>query len=283
MNDLNFELDMTTGEALASDLSDRLEAALPALDQLHESSHALRSLGVEVDLPSLRDAFYRVIGRFLKDLEDRLTREHCHGTTAVADLQSDFGLSKPKLFDIIGPEPDGQEAIGAILRKFPFDGLAKSARLQAVSLHERGLQKSADKLAQDLHLIDYGNWGRNDYIKVKSGRLTFKYSFGTSAVGLNYSWNDERDVAELATHFRVLECEMGDLGLADGFAQCARKLSGERYASGSQVLSCQAVSFVAFNHHMDVRFTQEGTDMLLAFLKLHSSRSITDITEGAHA
>jgi hypothetical protein len=283
MSDLNFDLAAVTAASLAKVLGGRLGAVLPALDAMNEAAETLNDLGVEASAPEQRDAFPRVIGRFLKDLEDWITRECREGTLARADLQTDFFVSKRDLYGQIGHELAGEEAVDRILKRFPFEGLAKKIHDEASQLQDKGLQESANLLARDLHLIEYRSIYGNTNIKFKSGRLTSKFTFAHTYFGDSYSWSDESNMRKLTRHIEVLETEMGCIGLTESFEECSKRLGGQRFASRDKVVVSPAVEFVNFNGHMDIRFSSEATDMLMAFLKLHSSAEIVGTSEVASA
>jgi len=279
MSNLNFELKLITGERFAQDLRNLFDQALPAYQQAREASSVLGGLGVSISTPDFPKMASEVIQGFLKNVESELTKQYSEGTHARIDLQDDFMWTSRRIREVTDDATDYALAVELILQKFPFEECAKHARLQASSLEDVGLQKAADSLAQALHLIQY-NWGhQNPLIRSAGSRFICKYTFDSFFIGYNYAWQDESGINAIASDFRVMEQEMGDLGITAALQACAKQLRGERHPSRTKVVAGGPVECIAFKNHMDLRFSQEATDMLLAFLKLHSSRTIVDVCE----
>lgn len=281
----NTELDLSklNGEALKADLKWRLTDAFQALQNAVEANRQLTQLGVGISTPDITTVGSLVISGFLKEWESKLTREYSEGTHAQVNLRSDFQMTTRQVRDLLykGGIDDNDHGlcVEALLQAFPFDDCAKHARLQAVTLEDRGLQQSADKLATSLQLVRYEYSNFRPAVRVKGNRLVSPYNFGTFYFGDHYASEDPRAMLDFASEFRVMEQEMGDAGIAAAFESCKKALEGARLASRTKINEGGPVEFVAFKNHLDMRFSPEATDMLLAFLKLHSSKSIIDVSE----
>ncbi|WP_372997700.1 hypothetical protein [Marinobacter sp.] len=281
----NTELDLSklNGEALKVDLKWRLTDAYKALQSAVEVNRQLSQLGVGISTPDATIVGSLVISAFLKEWESKLTREYSGGTHARVDLRTDFQMSTREARDVLYKsqidENDFSSCADALLAAFPFEECAKHARLQAVTLEDRGLQKCADQLATSLHLVRYEYSNFRPAVRTQDTRLICPYNFGSFYFGDHYASEDPRAMQDLAQEFRVLEQEMGDVGITAAFAACAKALEGARLASRTKICEGGPVEFVAFKNHLDMRFSPEATDMLLAFLKLHSSKPVIDLSE----
>lgn len=281
----NNQLDLRTlnGEALSTDLKWRLTDAFQALQNASEANRMLSSLGAGLSMPDAATVGSLVIGAFLKEWESKLTREYSEGTHAQVDLRSDFQVTTRQARDALYrgqvDEGDHSQCVEALLKAFPAENCAKHARLQAVTLEDRGLQKCADELATTLHLVRYEYSNFRPAVRYKGNRLVSPYTFGGFYFGDHYASEDPRTMQVLAQEFRVLEQEMGDAGITAAFEACSTALQGSRLASRTKIYEGGPVEFVVFKNHLDMRFGPEATDMLLAFLKLHSSKPIIDVSE----
>ena len=281
----NTELDLSklNGEALKADLKWRLTDAYKALQSAVEANRQLSQLGVGISTPDATTVGSLVISAFLKEWESKLTRQYSEGTHARVDLRTDFQMNTREARDVLYKsqidESDFSSCADALLAAFPFEECAKHARLQAVTLEDRGLQECADKLATSLHLVHYQYSNFQPAVRTQGSRLICPYNFGSFYFGDHYASDDPRAMEDFSQQFRVLEQEMGDIGLAAAFQAGLKALEGPRLASRTKVNEGGSVEFVVFKNHLDMRFSPEAADMLLAFLKLHSSKPIIDLSE----
>lgn len=285
----------TTAKALAVEfreaLAKRLGKMLGPLAEMNARAHLLSEMGVSATQISTADASAQILTSFLKDLERHLTQKYCGGTEAKVSFSGQrhdvprHAGSGPSFYRIgheihryLSKSEDIQLGLVAFLDEYPFIELAEEAAKQCAGLEEAGKQAAADSLARALHLVEYGHMRSS--IKTLRQRVVSHMGIGDSW-GHGYSYQVHDDLGRLATNFRIVQDEMGDLGAADAFEECAKIFRETKsvFPSRTPLLKGRPVEFLVFNNHMDIRFSHDVMDTLMAFLALHSTQKIQNLSE----
>ena len=266
-------------------MTEKLSQLVGPLLAYQKASSTLAATGVSVTVVTDIQAIAETINNFLKETEQYLTSKYAGNGTVAVSFKRDRGASNSFYrteFDLRSyfREPANlNDGLQALLADYPFSELALSAAQQCQTLEARGLQDTADKLAINLRLVDYGHGNR---VKAQRGRMICATSFSDFFVR-GYSYSDWDNLVDLSKLLQVVEAEMGDLGGSAAVNECVDILreAPERFESRTKLLEGRPIEFVVFKGHMDIRIATEVADTILAFLSLNCSRPIVDINLAA--
>ena len=272
---------------LRASMTHKLKALARPLADYTEAVCNLAAVGVETESLTISKAVTQTIGNFLRELEASLTQDYAGNGTVKASFKGEryttpsFYRSEMDINHLFRNIDNLNYGFQAFLDSYPFRALAESALKQTSTLEARGLEAAADRLSSRLHLVDH-QMGTTPTVKTRRDRL-ITYARFDSLFIRGYSYSDWDCLYTLARDLEVVEAEMGDFGAAAAVNECADALrsADDRFDSRTKLLEGRPVDFVVFKNHLDIRIRFDFADTVLAFLALHGTRPIVQLTLAA--
>lgn len=280
--EINNSIESEQANSMRVDLSQRLSlmvsrfaTAKAALDELGRSIDHKSSLPWEKT--ALEDVFERWLRETIRGFEAE-GQGVGKATINPNDLDDRCRFPDTRTRDM--NHRDGIDALGVvsqqIVETYDFELLIEELSRFSDGLEARGLVEAADTIANTLGLND--NHGRQHPPK-KTGRywLLTKWCYPCSYGGYDYRWVEE--LVKLGMAFEVAEEDAGLSGLCHSMRNISEAFHGTRetFASRTVIGQGNEVDAVVFKEKLQLRFSHDTGDGLLAFVAMHASVPLVSV------
>lgn len=275
-----------TAESIKSNIKQRLLEMVESRYELIKHARLISCLGITVNESRLYigDCFESVTETYLKNLCEKLTREHANGTPAKVSL--DIGLYKiisgrerkytfsEQFLSHVDGDPIADKAlIEVYLAEVKFIEIAESINHQLEVLEAEGLKLLAKIIIDDLNLkIERGHYEPYK----KAGRIICQ----TWAVSYNDAYSRVNKQTALKDAFRIIEVE-AEISLTGAFADYISAIknlswSQEKIASRTSFGKGSHLEILCFKDKHEYRFSVQAFDALMAFLIIHGESDVVN-------
>lgn len=277
-------------DTIRSELRDKFVAVAAAFNAMEQTARMLTAVsGKSADtgyLESFLDSCYQ---DYINELLAKASAQYA-GIGATKLTMSDFyrvielnvndfdrEARNEWLGDRIDPSADHNTQYAQRLAEaFPAEAFAASLLEQAHQLEDRGLQEAANTIVSDLWLAAnrlYSEYKpRSTKTKISFFCSLYQCSFG------GYSNGTPEKIIGLMSALRVMAEETGAAGISCAAGAIANSFRGLGYSdtfySRTKLAEGMAMEAVVYKEKMELRFSHEDAESLIAFLRLHSDKEL---------
>lgn len=174
----------------------------------------------------------------------------------------------------------------AIVREFPAEAFVEELNQQASELENTGLQGAADQIIERLYLNC--RWAHNIYTpkRNKSGFSFFTNLYRDSIWG-GYDYHNHEAIRALMDALDVFAAESGVEGITSSTlairAEFPHGTQREAHPSRTKLTAGMAIEAITFKEKLELRFSHDDADALIAFLRLNGTKDMRVLDEMADA